>query len=780
MKRFFDVCRLAAASGGLLSAACLLAGPALAEDDPADGAVVHRNTKAAVIDLLQTRTNEDITAIRGIVANVKWLPDAGVVRFIENPHYAQAVYDVSIETGQKTPVISAETLRKALERAGADEGVAAPGAISNPRFDETGQKLIVNHGAHIYVVDLRRKRVKRYEQSQYTSAFPGEARIFAQQFPGDQAPLREVLSPDGQRFVFARDHNLWIRDAEQGDETQLTTSGEEYSSWGGPGQWESVFPATWSPDGTRIAATRKDSKDVFKLPLKHWLQDGEPVDTYVYPVSGGAMPIWSAHIVDSATGAVIDADIGPLEGHFINILGWMADGSELLLSKLARRNNRLDVIAVDATTGESRIVLTEANDTFIDTPYTGGSSNVRMLSPALGFLFLSERDGWRHIYHYGYDGVLQAQLTDGELPVRTIVDVDEARGWVYYLAAADSARPNDHILHRVGFVGGTPQRLVEPDGRHQAALSPDKTLIVMTHSDVARPPRTELRRANGELVALLGEADISGLEALRWTPSEQFKVKSRDGRNDIYGVILKPRNFDPARRYPVVEAIYGGMQVDFTPFDFLGGEIVGKNGYAGLARRATYGDMLAVFVSSPGMRGRGKAYHDVMHGIWPRGLVEEHAHAIREAAKTRPWMDIERVGVFGFSWGGYMTMRAMLLEPDFYKAGVSGNPVYSHEDMLFYPEPFIGLPADAPETYADGDLFRRVGNLDGNLRIIASGLDVNATFAHTMRMTDELIKAKKDFDLIVMPGMNHNVRCCGPAHFDYIAGSVVQYLMNSL
>ena len=759
-----------AAAAGLIGASFMVAGSALAADI----------SKAAVIDLLETRANEDAAAIRGVVSTLAWTPDESAVRFVKDAHRVPAVYEANPETGETSQVLSAEEMQRALRRAGADDGVAALGAVAGARFGRAGQSLIVRYGGHIYVVDLAEKRAAQYDAGAYDAAFPGEPRVFAAQFPGDQAPLREAPSPDGTRFAFAKDHNIWIRNAETGAEEQLTADGETDISWGGPGLWENFFPAAWSPDGRHIAVTRKNTADVFKLPLKYWLKEGEPTDTYVYPVTGGVMPSWSAHIVDAASGAVIDADLGALEDSFVYILGWVPDGSALLISKVTRVNDRADIMAVDPKSGAARTIVTEANDTFVDTPYTGGPPLIRMLSSARGLLLLSERSGWRQIYHYGYDGDLKDQLTDGNLPVRRIVDVDEAGGWVYYLAPADENRPNDHILHRVSLAGGTPERLVEADGRHDIALSSDKTYFTVTHSDVTRAPRTELRRADGALVAVLGQTDISGLEALGWTSSEVFKVKSRDGRRDVYGVILKPRNFDPTRRYPIAEAIYGGMQVDFAPFNFLGGEVIGRNGYAGLGRRATYGDMLAVFVSAPGMRGRGKAYHDEMHGVWPKGLVEEHAHAIREAAKSRPWMDTDRVGAFGFSWGGYMTMRAMLLAPDFYKAGVSGNPVYSHEDMLFYAEPFIGLLSEKPEAYADGDLFKRAGDLQGDLRIIASGLDVNATFAHTMRMTDELIKAEKDFDLIVMPGMNHSVSCCGTVYFNYITGSVVQHLMNNL
>ena len=397
------------------------------------------------------------------------------------------------------------------------------------------------------------------------------------------------------------------------------------------------------------------------------------------------------------------------------------------------------------------MVLEETQPTFIKGIGTTPSwrALARPLSDGERFLWISERDGWDHIYLYGMDGRLIRRLTEGEWPVLGIVHVDEAAGHVYFTGHMEDERPYDTHLYRVSLDGGDVVRVTEGEGQHSATVSPSGAYIVDTHSSTSRPPRTEVRTSDGEFVYVVTEADVSALDELGWIPPEEFVVKAADGETDLYGVIYKPHDFDPDRKYPVIDYIYNGPFISWVPKTFTDGRGLSQAALAQLG-------FVVFMVDGRGTTERGKAFQDVAYRNFGRNEIPDHRAAMENAAATRPWMDLDRVGIHGGSWGGYMTVRALVLEPDFYDVGVAVNGVYDiHDQNAWAIEPYMDRPWENPEGYEYGSSLRLADQLTAKLLLIHGTSDVNATFSATMKLVEALIRAGKPHDLIVVPEQPH-------------------------
>jgi dipeptidyl aminopeptidase/acylaminoacyl peptidase len=340
-------------------------------------------------------------------------------------------------------------------------------------------------------------------------------------------------------------------------------------------------------------------------------------------------------------------------------------------------------------------------------------------------------------------------LTSGTNPVDAIAAVDGDDGWVYYLALGDDISPYSKHLYRVSLDGGEPVRLTQTGGGDRLVhISPSKEFFLDVFSSVDTPPQTDLRRSDGTMIRTVSTADISELvEYLQWSPPEQFTVKAADGETDIYGIIVKPFDFEPAKKYPVVEHIYNGPHSTFFPLSL---PAVATNAETAMANLG----VVLVLLDGRGTPGRGKEFQDASYGRM--GMeIEDHVAALSQLAAERPYMDLDRVGIYGISYGGYLTLHAMLTRPDVYKVGVATAPLVDLGHAMAYTEHYMGLPQSNPEGYEAGANTALAGNLDGRLLIVHATKDVSAPFSGTMKMVDALIKAGKRFDLMILPEQGH-------------------------
>jgi dipeptidyl aminopeptidase/acylaminoacyl peptidase len=566
--------------------------------------------------------------------------------------------------------------------------------------------------------------------------------------PADEDGATEaggLASPDGEYLALIIDFDLWILRADGTDSLRVTENGtaeQPWISWG----------VSWSPNGRYLAIERYDTRGTPSIPIVDWLDPDAPVERVPSTQSREPTPQGTMFVVDThdlAIQKVSDDDVSD-ESSYIN-LGWVPQTNELLFVRFDRPMRSKILFAADPETGALRTLITEQRETFVD-----GLAATSLLEHYLNpvddetFIWLSERDGFHHLYLHRYDGTLVRQLTRGAFPVVSVEAVDSDNGFVYFTAKPDPQdRTSQHIC-RVSLDGGEFEQLSSDSGRRRAHFAPDYSCFVENHSDLDRPPRALLRRADGSVVVELEQADISTLEEWDWTAPQRTMAKAADGESEVFCAIYLPPEFNPTLKYPVVELIYAGPQWMIVPRRFVAGE------YGDTAAAFAQLGYVAVILDSPGTAGVGKDYQDAVYGRLGQIEIPDHVAALKDLASTRPWMDLDRVGIHGKSWGGYFVLRAMLQAPGFYKVGVASSAVADLATTLNTPVvPYLGLPSENPEGYAAADCLPIAGQLQGELLITIGTADQNTPFGQSMRILKAFTEADKDVEVLVFPGEHH-------------------------
>lgn len=454
----------------------------------------------------------------------------------------------------------------------------------------------------------------------------------------------ERISPDGEWFVSTRDHNIALRATVDGRNVMLTSDGTPHVRWA----IETVRWNPWSPNGHRLAAFRSDARGMARIPSIQWLKPLEEVIEVITIPAGGKLNHDELYVLDVFGGPPVHIDLGNTVDHYLVVLGWLPDNSRLLVARYNRLFNRIDIFSADPATGAAKIVMTEESKTFLTNQHWaiyGRDVGFTMLSDGKGFIWRSERDGLAQLYRYDMSGALVSRLTQGTFPVVDVVRVDQPNDWVYFSARGDQTRPYDTHLYRASLAGGPARRLTEGAGMHSVSIAPSGQYFVDNYSKVDVPPKSELRRADGTLLMVLGEADVSRLQKVGWVPPREYIVKAADGTTDLWATMYFPFDFDSSRKYPVVQCIYGGPQVAVRPMAF-----------ESAASNATYNRALAnlgflvVTIDARGTPGRSKAFQDVVYRNWGNFEMADHAGAIRQLGARLPFMDMSRVGIWGRSW----------------------------------------------------------------------------------------------------------------------------------
>jgi len=541
----------------------------------------------------------------------------------------------------------------------------------------------------------------------------------------------------------------WAASIRDGGLTVTDPAGQPLVERAGETDYEWSLPEqAASPDGAWLAAWRTDQRAVHHIPIVDYGTPLERVTMAPYAKSGTPLGKSELYLIAPATGQVIRAE--PAEGEGYDwFVGWRADGRSALVLHLSRDGKRLELSAVDPT-GARRLLLRETrpetNVGDLDFISEGWSSQVMPLKDG-GFLWMSEREGWRHVYRYDRDGGLIGQVTRGDFPVRRVNGVTPDGG-IVVTASIDPARPYEERLFRTRLAGGPLRPLGTAAGLHRGIASPDGRFLIDIWSSPTSPRRREVVRADGGQRLQLTASDDSAARAMGWRPPEEVTVVAADGKTPLHGAIFRPRDFDPAKRYPVVAYIYGGPFVTVLG----GGYVTSMSLHA--ASLAQMGFVVAAF-DVRGSSGRSKAFQDATYGKVGQSEIPDYVAGLRQISASRPWMDMDRAGIVGHSWGGYFALRGMLTAPEIFKAGYAGAPGALEEDAGVN-EPNMGLPADNPAGYAAGSNAALAGNLRGALKIMHGTADASAPMSSTMRMVDALIKADKRFELLLIPGMDHN------------------------
>jgi dipeptidyl aminopeptidase/acylaminoacyl peptidase len=598
-----------------------------------------------------------------------------------------------------------------------------------------------------------------------------------------------VTSPDKKWDAFVVKHNVWIRPhGGGGDSTQLTTDGVPYWSYGlnlpRPSELQRPRPRRpqirWSPDSRKIAVSRMDERGVGLMPYISATFQRPKYYTQPYALPGDSIvPLPTVHIIDITTKANVLAHVAPRPNQLsmgsARDSAWSERSDRLYVSYFTRGSKSAYLGAVDPNTGALSVVARDTGKTFVEISPPTDPSTWYVTHDGKDAFWWSERDGWGHLYRYDATGqsavasdgdggstpvrtgIVKNQITSGPWNVGQIEYVDETAKQVYFTARGREPGQFWYYpkLYRVGYDGSGLTLLTPEDAYHDIEFSPSGKYIVDTYERIEQSPVTVLRSAaDGRVIRELEKADISRLKAAGWRAAQTFTVKARDGVTDLYGVIYMPPNIDPSKKYPIITHIYPGPQVGSV------GTWTFKDGGEDFSL-AELG-FVVIQLDHLGTPGRSKAFHDNYYGNFGDNGLPDHIAAIRQLAARYPFIDLDRVGIFGHSGGGFASTDAMLRYPEFFKVAVSGSGNHDNRSYnIYWAEKYQGLmqrdTLRKTDNFAASANKGMAKNLRGHLLLMHGDMDDNVHPAMTIQVIDELIKANKTFDLIIAPNRNHGL-----------------------
>ncbi len=544
-------------------------------------------------------------------------------------------------------------------------------------------------------------------------------------------------APDKSWSVELKENNVFVKSA-SGEEKQLTKDGvaDHYYS-----------RTYWTPDSKRLIAVRVTPGDRKKVSLYQSSNTGTTrgkLESRLYDQPGDKVDTFDMQLLDVAKGTETAVNAEPVDYGDLPRPRWMKDEKHFTYDKMDRGYGRWRIISVDSETGATNAVVDDDPPTFVDSTaqfshFCEDSDNV---------IWRSERDGWGHLYLSDGGGKILNQITKGNWVVRGVEHVDDNAKQLIFSASGMNPKEDPYFIHyyRINYDGSNMVPLTPAVGNHSAQFSPDQKTLVDTYSTIDTAPVHELRRvSDGKELAKLEECNTSDLKKINWQKPEAFVAKGRDGKTDIYGVVYRPTNFDPKLKYPIVENIYAGPQDSFVPKSFFGG-----NYMQGMAELG----FIVVQIDGMGTRNRGKAFHDVCFKNLADAGFPDRILWMKALAAKYPYMDADRVGIFGTSAGGQNSAGAVLFHPEFYKVAVSSCGCHDNRiDKLWWNEQWMSYPV-GPHYEAQSNI-TNAAKLRGNLLLMVGEMDHNVPPESTFRFADALEKANKDFELVVITGSDH-------------------------
>jgi dipeptidyl aminopeptidase/acylaminoacyl peptidase len=585
---------------------------------------------------------------------------------------------------------------------------------------------------------------------------------------GRGAARTDVPSPDGAHTAYLKDWNLWVRDLQSGKETPLTTDGaRDFGYATDNAGWAKSDRAIvlWSPDSKKIATFQQDQRTVGNMYLVK-SQVGHPeLEAWKYPLPGDEhVALLHRVIIDVEAPKVIPLQMQPdqhrstlcdniaCRGAEWSDVYWSPDASHLAFVSTSRDHRVEKLYEADASTGAVREVLSEEVPTFFESG--NGTVNWRYLPASNEIIWFSEKDNWGQLYLYDLKtGKLKNQITSGDGNVTQVVKVDEKARVIDFLGVGKEKARDPYFTHfyRVNFDGRNQQLLTPNDATHDIALSPSGRYFIDTYSTPDTPPVAVLREtASGKQLVELERADVTKLTATGWTPPTPITVKARDGQTDLYGLMFKPANLDPSKKYPIINHIYPGPQT---------GSVAGRtfNPARGDDEALAQLGFVVVEIDGMGTPWRSKKFHEAYYGDMGDNTLPDQVGAMKQLAQKYPWIDLDRAGIWGHSGGGYATADAMFRYPEFFKVGISESG--NHDNREYeddWAEKWMPLlTKDSQKAYEDQANETHAQNLQGHLLLAHGTLDNNVPPYNTLLVVEALIKANKDFDLIMLPNQRH-------------------------
>ena len=651
---------------------------------------------------------------------------------------------VNIKNGKKKPLFNQEKLASLLSEKLEKEVKAYDLSISQLKLNEKANELSFKADTLFLKYDLKKEKLEDAEKLEKPRKLTN-------------------LSPDKKTLAMVIDYNIWLKNIETGDSIQVTKDGKREYAYGVTPSWYSVknieskedfdldLNLNWSPDSKYLIIGKYDHRDMKNLYLyKSLPEKGHRAEVYEYerPIAGDSLvPTVEYGLFDISSSKYHALDLEPTATFLSWGVQWHKNKSQAYFTRFSRGYKSLDIVELDASTAKTKTVYHDQEETYVDPGY----HEMMLFEESDDFLIFSERDGWNHIYHISKNYQAPQIVTKGEFVVRSIEYIDEENQKVYFTAAGKEENTDPYLpLFYVVNLDGSKLNLLTPEkAYHSISLSPNKKYYIDNFSTVQNPNIALLRQLkDGKIISKLEEGDISEILAMGWQRPEPFVVKGRDGKTDIYGVIFKPANFDPNKSYPVIEGTYSGPQTIRAPKNFRRGLLNDDNPLTQL-------DFVLINIDGMGSAYRSKEFHDFSYkNLGDIGGLDKIA-AMKALSQKYPWMDITRVGIFGHSAGGYDAAHALLAYPEFYKVGVATAGNHDHRSAkAWWPELYMGYPAG--EEYNEQSNYTMAENLTGNLMLVHGDMDQNVNPTASMRLAAELIKANKDFELILLPGKDHS------------------------
>jgi len=580
--------------------------------------------------------------------------------------------------------------------------------------------------------------------------------------------INGVVSPDNSKVAFIRDLNLWVQDLDTGRETQLTFDGTEdfgYATNNAGWARRETPVLLWSPDSKMIATFQHDGRGVGEMYLATTNVGHPEPEIWKYPLPEDSVIFRIHRVVIHLDGpevvrlkmepdqhrSTITDHIATRGGQFADV-EWSPDGSMLAFVSTSRDHKHEILRLADPYTGDVKDVFEETEDTFFESGYN--MINWHILPETNEFIWYSQKSNWGHLYLHDLEtGELKNQITSGEWKVLQVLHIDREGRKVFFTAAGKEAGdPYFQYLYSVN-IDGSDLKLHTPDSaNHSVTLNPGADYVVDIYSTPVDPPLTVLRSLTDDQILELEKADISELLAEGWVPPVPFSVKARDGETDLYGLMHKPSDFDPSRKYPIINYIYPGPQ---------SGSVGSRSFAASRSDRQAIAELgfIVVALDAMGTPMRSKSFHETYYGNMGDNGLPDQITGMKQLAEKYSWIDIDKVGIYGSSGGGFASTDAILRYPDFFKVAVScaGN----HDNRNYeddWGEKWQGLLEEYPDGTTNYDNQANqllAGNLKGKLLLAHGTMDTNVPYYNTLLVVNELIAANKDFDLILFPNRGH-------------------------
>jgi dipeptidyl-peptidase-4 len=662
------------------------------------------------------------------VQGINWMKDGQFYSKLQRGKAGTKVVKVNVATGEETTILI------------------------------DGEALGVNFSTYSFNADESKALIASEVESIYRRSSKGVYHVVdlekgnAQKLLNGEKIMYATLSPENDKVAFVKDNNLYIIELATNEVTQVTDDGNWNHVINGAADWvyEEEFSMSkafaWSPDGQKIAFIRFDESEVPEFNMQLWGKLYPQDYKFKYPKAGESNAKVSIHFYDLASKKTVKADTGTETDIYLPRIYWTGEANTLAFLRVNRLQSQIDLLYADAQTGQSKVVLEEKSETYVDLNY---NDDLRFLGDNKGFIRTSEQDGFKHIYHHDNQGNLIRQITSGKWEVTNLVGVDEKGKKIYYIST--EASPLERNLYVISIDGKNKKILTPEKGTYSVNMSKDFKYFIANFSNSATPLKVTLNEASGKLLKVLEDNQElkSKLSTFAMSGREFFSFNTVDG-TPLNGYMIKPADFDPNKKYPVLMYVYGGP----------GSQNV-TNAWGGT--RDFWHHHLAAegfIVACVDNRGTGARGRDFKHSTYANlGKLEtEDQIAGAKYLGSLPFIDKSRIGIWGWSYGGYMSSLALMKGNDVFKAAIAVAPVttWRYYDTI-YTERYLQTPQQNAAGYDDNSPITHVDKLKGNLLLIHGTGDDNVHYQNAVDLVDALIKADKQFETMYYPNRNHGI-----------------------